>query len=1660
MDSYFAHTLLHARDWQPRKQFEDVCSWWHAATTLTGGAGVCALVGIGGVGKTAIADQFVRSLMDNMPRSDSVSLKVEQKPPLSVFVYSFYEDEKSDSFFRHLQMWVEQSPALNPVLSFDQLLFVLQKKSGLIVLDGLERVQESRSGGAFGRILCSRLREFLSHVGSGNARELSVLVTSRFPLTDLVDASARCLTSILVDRLEVESCIALLRKRGVHGSNGQLESLAETCGRHALSVNLMGGYLAEFSNGDPDAAFVLNQNNDVIHDAIEREGDDDKRNVLLQNARFSNIVDQYRNVICDHDEASLALLERICLFRLGVDLDTLLKLFTAKAEANVAGGSLLAMDREQMQRRLDWLVRLRLIEQVSGNIENYGSKSPDATKVVQHYTVHPALRESFAAALAIDDRKSIHRGIRNALSSSSNVNQYVLSLDGQAKSWVSTDFRSLDLLEEIVHHTRKSGEEDHAWDIYWDKMGNFQHLGLVLCEYERGARICSGFFDGRSPSAVVADTRRDLLSNAAMEIPSNSGTINHSLGSRVNEWAAYLVRLGRIDEAISLIELAIEIAATTNRYHNWLVSQVNLSEFQFKRGRLAQCVEQAQQIQSCQYPDVKCNASLWAGTALAERGEIDESFASYVKSLTGQHELEPHAPNRPLWTTRGIKYAELLVRLGRFDEAEKCIEENLAIYQPVSEIADAPDVYECKLIMAKIATERMDFERADKLVSQTMEWAIKRDAKELLCGCYIVQARLKIASLDSEKPNKALMRFTEDTIRKGLKIASNCGYGLYFIDLLLLRAKTQFISGNPESALEDVANALDIGIKENEVTGQPELLSATNDKCNYAWGIAIGHQLQAEAKLMQAAQLIGNSRWRPCLECNAILEGADRDRSTCHSCRSIEGKIADLDVAIRASGDSPDRIPEWKRIRHFLRERFGAELADATLWERFTAMLEAEYSLAANDYLRLLIAETEDFLKTGNTQSFERVHDSDQRLIERGQLLNQASVLVAQAEQHLDKAMTQWHLLRDPTPNAKTNLEINGNEYNCQATKTVHIHTLLESGLLSTYVNVVVIPLPSNPNNTIRTVLEPKNSENTVKRRAIFLSYAHGSEEHKKKVYGLATSLGRDQFDVRIDIKKSTPEDWPLWMQRQILEADFVLCVCSKLYRERFDADSPSNEGLGVGWEGGLIRKLLHRGKHMNEKFFAVYLCDEDEAHVPLTLQGYDRFPLFNDSQYHDLLRKLLAKPKFDLIEPLFENPPTQLKTEGISPLFSGPQIVFKTDRIGGRIFTMSGTLFLLLVSLIFAAALTVLHALQPKSISGPIATTTKSAVASFPSYEPALNQTLADSESYLRHLEQLVRNTVAELKKQGVKEVELGAFRSNINDDIPVRKQIEQTLGRQLEANQVLLRNGSSRSIECDFRIVKKSVPPTVGPALGFLWSTTELVLDGEKPKECIAANDEELVAQQLGLTKRMPDGDSILLRNQAVEDQIRNQNSSSVINGSRCRSDESSLYSMEIRVGHAGRPLSKNHGKPFLRFDVGERYIVRLHNESDFDVASAVYVDGLNVLNLPGNDATEAFFFIPKRGFIDIEGWREDLDGFREFVIAEHNRSDVFRNGNAANVGFIAATFHRVWIEGNSPPEGEPVGKGALATSKGKRIQQRVTLLPRCVGVMRDIVTIGYDY
>jgi putative hemolysin len=106
-----------------------------------------------------------------------------------------------------------------------------------------------------------------------------------------------------------------------------------------------------------------------------------------------------------------------------------------------------------------------------------------------------------------------------------------------------------------------------------------------------------------------------------------------------------------------------------------------------------------------------------------------------------------------------------------------------------------------------------------------------------------------------------------------------------------------------------------------------------------------------------------------CALCGGPLDERDRDRGTCRDCRSPKGKIADLDIAIRASGDDPNRISDWPAIRHLLRRRFGEDRSDSKLWQRCTDWLRAEGRLAPNDYLPLPLNYLQWLLENGFTQS-------------------------------------------------------------------------------------------------------------------------------------------------------------------------------------------------------------------------------------------------------------------------------------------------------------------------------------------------------------------------------------------------------------------------------------------------------------------------------------------------------------------------------------------------------------------------------------------------------------------------------------------------------------------------------------------------------------------
>ena len=121
---------------------------------------------------------------------------------------------------------------------------------------------------------------------------------------------------------------------------------------------------------------------------------------------------------------------------------------------------------------------------------------------------------------------------------------------------------------------------------------------------------------------------------------------------------------------------------------------------------------------------------------------------------------------------------------------------------------------------------------------------------------------------------------------------------------------------------------------------------------------------------------------RVCSLCGGPLDKRDIKfgRDTCHKCRSPSGKVADLDIAIRASGDNPARINAWPAIRHLLRKRFGADLSDKELWERCTDWLQAEGRLTPNDYLVLPLDQLLWRLEHGFPRRGQQVTGSKKRI--------------------------------------------------------------------------------------------------------------------------------------------------------------------------------------------------------------------------------------------------------------------------------------------------------------------------------------------------------------------------------------------------------------------------------------------------------------------------------------------------------------------------------------------------------------------------------------------------------------------------------------------------------------------------------------------------------
>lgn len=160
-----------------------------------------------------------------------------------------------------------------------------------------------------------------------------------------------------------------------------------------------------------------------------------------------------------------------------------------------------------------------------------------------------------------------------------------------------------------------------------------------------------------------------------------------------------------------------------------------------------------------------------------------------------------------------------------------------------------------------------------------------------------------------------------------------------------------------------------------------------------------------------------------------------------------------------------------------------------------------------------------------------------------------------------------------------------------------------------------------------------KITSSSPKSSKVFISYSHDSSEHKERVLQLSNRLRSEGIDCNIDQYETSPSiGWPLWMKKQIKEADFVLVVCTDVYEKRFEREEETETGLGAKWESSILAQELYDAEAKNNKFIPVIFSFEDLEYIPVVLRGATHYNLDNGEAYEELYarltgQKLILKP-------------------------------------------------------------------------------------------------------------------------------------------------------------------------------------------------------------------------------------------------------------------------------------------------------------------------------------------------------------------------------------------------------------------------------------------------
>jgi len=143
---------------------------------------------------------------------------------------------------------------------------------------------------------------------------------------------------------------------------------------------------------------------------------------------------------------------------------------------------------------------------------------------------------------------------------------------------------------------------------------------------------------------------------------------------------------------------------------------------------------------------------------------------------------------------------------GRNRDAITSTRQNLEGLKHVLGTEDGRSAAYCWLLMAHLMLNQANTAAATDLLARAHEWAIMRDARELVCAWYLIKGRVLLVEAMREGDVLPVpdihtrVQEAANCVREGLKIATDCGYGILYLDLMLVLGRIHLYLQQAEKA--------------------------------------------------------------------------------------------------------------------------------------------------------------------------------------------------------------------------------------------------------------------------------------------------------------------------------------------------------------------------------------------------------------------------------------------------------------------------------------------------------------------------------------------------------------------------------------------------------------------------------------------------------------------------------------------------------------------------------------------------------------------------------------------------------------------------------------------------------------------------------------------